>query len=105
MPISCIRVFCIEQVHRLIVADDDHRCEGIVSVSDVVRFLVLNPPKKIVEEKEGTTARSLLSAIIDVQIKLQYTWFQQEILAGKIIIIYRFINSFGLSSHQDTSPE
>ena len=31
-------------MHRLVVVDGEGRVEGIVSLSDIVRFLVLDPP-------------------------------------------------------------
>jgi len=36
----CIYIYCHVQVHRLIVVDDARRVEGVVSLSDVVHFLV-----------------------------------------------------------------
>jgi len=32
------------QAHRLIVVDEENRVEGIVSLSDILRFLVITPP-------------------------------------------------------------
>lgn len=32
------------EVHRLVVVDDDKKVTGIISLSDILRFLVLEPP-------------------------------------------------------------
>lgn len=33
----------VAEVHRLVIADDNGCCVGIVSLSDILLFLVLNP--------------------------------------------------------------
>ena len=34
-------MYCSLQVHRLVVVDDDHHVVGVVSLSDILKFLVL----------------------------------------------------------------
>lgn len=31
------------QVHRLVIVDKDDRCIGVISLSDILKFLVLRP--------------------------------------------------------------
>ena len=40
--------FLLKQVHRLVVVDETDRILGVVSLSDILRFIVLNPPKDFV---------------------------------------------------------
>jgi len=37
---------CVDQVHRLVVTDEDDHVVGIVSLSDILSFLVLKPMGK-----------------------------------------------------------
>ena len=36
---------CSFQVHRLVVVDEHDKILGIISLSDILRFLVIDPPK------------------------------------------------------------
>jgi len=36
------------QVHRLVVIDDDGRIEGILSLSDLLHFIILKPGSKFI---------------------------------------------------------
>lgn len=46
---SLVNVFNIDvivkaEVHRLVAVDDDNRAVGIISLSDILRHLILDPP-------------------------------------------------------------
>lgn len=46
--VSCFRYclvlpLCLFQVHRLVITDKDDHVKGIVSLSDILTFLVLKP--------------------------------------------------------------
>ena len=36
-------VFLLNQVHRLVVVDEDNRVMGVISLSDILSYLVLRP--------------------------------------------------------------
>ena len=41
-------VFLLNQVHRLVVVDDENRVMGVISLSDILSYLVLRPLGKFV---------------------------------------------------------
>jgi CBS domain-containing protein len=43
------------EVHRLIVVDKEQRVAGIISLSDILKHLVLEPPA-LEEDRNGPTA-------------------------------------------------
>jgi 5'-AMP-activated protein kinase regulatory gamma subunit len=42
---TVIDVIVKAEVHRLVVVDSENRAVGIISLSDILKFLVLNPPQ------------------------------------------------------------
>ena len=38
-----VDVRCVWQVHRLVIVDEEQRCAGIVSLSDILSYIVLRP--------------------------------------------------------------
>ena len=39
--LRCVILLSCLQVHRLVVVDNDHHVVGVVSLSDILKFLVL----------------------------------------------------------------
>ncbi len=69
------------QVHRLVVVNEDDRIEGVVSLSDILAFLVLRPLGKeeltrkisflewikfITEDKDGKNTKVTTAISIDI---------------------------------------
>lgn len=48
LQLVCTNVHLGCQVHRLVIVDKDNRCIGVLSLSDILKFLVLRPLGKLV---------------------------------------------------------
>lgn len=55
------KILCLRQVHRLVVVDDDMHVVGVVSLSDLLYFLVLQPANEARARKQSAGSSVALS--------------------------------------------
>lgn len=56
---TVIDIIVKAEVHRLIVTDDEQRVVGIISLSDILKHLVLEPPKSDEDSPAGPVSMEL----------------------------------------------
>ncbi len=93
-------------MHRLVVVDKDDVVHGIISLSDILKFLVLSPCCKYRflchETKHSLIIKYLLDFLPNVYEKLQFFLFDEQCVAtwpqGKTVASYANSSMFDRSA-------